>query len=257
MAVGRRMVHLGPGVTMSGADRDVARFVVSRLEELGDPEVAAGQAAYMYGRRFRAMYPDRPGDPYHGVKTAGIRVVGREVRDRFSIETAEQYVGTVTALWELPHREEKYLAIGIAAGRTAFVTSEHLPLYRRLVTEGSWWDLVDGVAANCVGRVLLRERAATKPVIERWIDDDDLWIRRSALLAHLTHKDATDEAQLFDHCRRRIHEKEFFIRKAIGWALRQYARTAPDAVRAFALAHRDDMSGLSFREATKHLEIGT
>jgi 3-methyladenine DNA glycosylase AlkD len=240
---------------MSWQSEELVAFVAARFRELGDPEVAAGQAAYMYGKRFQAMYPGESGDPHYGVKSAGIKAVRREVRERFPIDTADAYLTAVTTLWELPHREEKYLAVGVAQSSTDLISIDRVPLYRRLVVEGAWWDLVDGVAANCVGGVLLRRREVMKPVIERWIDDEDLWVRRTALLAHLTHKAATDEAQLFDHCRRRMHEKEFFIRKAIGWVLRQYARSAPDAVRAFALEHRDQMSRLSVREATKHLDV--
>ncbi|MEO0997286.1 MAG: DNA alkylation repair protein [Pseudomonadota bacterium] len=226
------------------------------MQEAGDREVAAAQAAYMYGKRYQAMHPDTTGAaPYYGVKSPGIKAVARDVRKRFPVATAGDYVTAVTALWAQPERENRYLAVSIASRHKRFVTFEHVPLYRRLITEGAWWDLVDGVAANCVGLVLLREREATRPLLERWVDDEDLWVRRTALLAHLTHKSETDRAQLFDHCRRRMHEKAFFIRKAIGWALRQYARTAPDAVRAFALQHREAMSGLTFREATKYLGI--
>ena len=91
------------------------------------------------------------------------------------------------------------------------------------------------------------------PKLDRWIDDRNLWIRRTAILSQLKHKGGTDRDQLFGYCLRRAGEKEFFIRKAIGWALREYAKTEPDAVRAFALEHREQLSGLSFREATKHL----
>ena len=236
---------------------DLTGYVATALAELGDPDVAAGQVSYMYGKRFQTMRPDMAGaHPFHGVKSAGVRAVEREVRRRFPITTAEQYTGAVLALWELPHREEKYLATAVASRHRTFIRFEQLGLYRRLITEGAWWDLVDSVAPSCVGHVLLSERGAMSPELDRWIDDDDMWIRRAALIAHLKHKERIDEAQLFDHCERRMHESEFFIRKAIGWALRQHARTNPQGVKAFALAHRDEMSGLTFREATKHLQLG-
>jgi 3-methyladenine DNA glycosylase AlkD len=80
-----------------------------------------------------------------------------------------------------------------------------------------------------------------------------MWIRRAALLAHLKHKEKTDERQLFAHCLLLAGEKEFFIRKAIGWVLRDYSKMAPDTVRAFLHAHRALLSPLSLREASKHL----
>jgi len=87
------------------------------------------------------------------------------------------------------------------------------------------------------------------------IDHKNMWLRRTAIIAQIGHKADTDEGLLFDACAARLHESEFFIRKSIGWAFREYARTAPDEVRAFAVDHRDEMSGLSYREATKHLDV--
>ena len=156
-------------------------------------------------------------------------------------------------MWERPHREEKYCAISLAVDHPEYVTIGSVPLYRRMIREGAWWDFVDEIAAHLIGKVLLddRERMALK--LDRWINDENMWIRRTAILSQLKHKAATDQDRLFGYCLRRADEKEFFIRKAIGWALREYAKTEPDAVRTFALEHRDRLSGLSFREATKHL----
>lgn len=109
----------------------------------------------------------------------------------------------------------------------------------------------DDAAAHLVGKLALDEREPMRPVLEAWVDDDDLWIRRTAILAQLRHKDATDEDMLFAFCARRAHEKVFWIRKAIGWVLRDYARTNAAAVRDFVVAHRDTLSGLSVREAKK------
>ncbi len=136
-----------------------------------------------------------------------------------------------------------------------FITSDNLDLYRRIIVEGAWWDFVDDVAANCVGVVHRKERALMEPVIEAWVDDDFMWLRRTALLSPLKHKSETDYVTLFDHCLRRAHETEFFIRKAIGWTLREYAKTEPDRVRYFLLEHRDRWSGLTLREASKHIDI--
>ena len=93
------------------------------------------------------------------------------------------------------------------------------------------------------------------PKVEAWIDDRDMWLRRTSILAQIGHKAETDTVLLFDACERRMAETEFFIRKGIGWALRDYAKTNPDAVTAFVTEHRGGLSGLSFREATKHLDL--
>jgi 3-methyladenine DNA glycosylase AlkD len=223
---------------------DRVEFVAAELAALADPERAAGMAAYL-----------KTDMPFYGVQKGPRTPVFREMKRRYPIDDAAEYEGAVLALWAQPHREEKYFAIGIAAGCREFITFDRIPLYRRLIGEGAWWDLVDDLAARCVGPVLLHEREAMAPVIDAWSEDPDMWIRRSALLAHLKHKFDTDHEQLFRHCLALAPEREFFIRKAIGWSLREYAKTAPGRVRDFALEHREELSGLSFREATKHLEV--
>lgn len=193
--------------------------------------------------------------PFYGVQKKGRTEVYRRVRTEVPIRSNSEYRRAILALWDQPHREEKYLAIAVAKGNAGYVTHENIDLYRQLVVDGAWWDLVDDVAINCVGIVHRSERKLMEPVIEAWIDDENMWLRRTALISPIKHKDDTDYQTLFDHCLRRAHEKEFFIRKAIGWTLREYAKTRPDLVRSFLLEHRDRWSGLSFREAAKHLDI--
>jgi 3-methyladenine DNA glycosylase AlkD len=175
------------------------------------------------------------------------------MNSRFQPATHRAYVAGVRSLWRQPRRESKYAAIEFAVQHRAFITPASLSLYERMIHEGAWWDLVDGIAANLISPLYLSERRSLRPVINRWIDDDDLWIRRTALLAHLRHKEHTDGRQLFAHCLRRAQEKEFFIRKAIGWALRQYSYAEPAAVRRFLVSHRGRLSGLSYREGAKRL----
>jgi 3-methyladenine DNA glycosylase AlkD len=223
---------------------DRAAFAASALAQVADPQRARDMAAYM-----------KTDMPFYGATAPQRKAIFREMGRRFPIGDEQEWASTVVALWERRHREEKYLAIDVATRYPAYHTAANVPLFRRLIVEGAWWDFVDGVAAHCIGGALLRERPEMGPLMDRWIDDPDLWIRRSALLAHLGHKEETDQAQLFAHCLRRAPEKEFFIRKAIGWVLRQYARTAPDEVAGFLVAHRESWSGLTFREASKHLDL--
>lgn len=190
--------------------------------------------------------------PFRGVPRPQLDAIVRDALAAHPISDAADYRATVEELWALPHREEHYAAIAIARRQHRFVDVAHLDLYRRLVVEGAWWDFVDEVA-HITCRLLLADPATMRPTLDAWIDDDDLWLRRVALLSHLDAKERTDAAMLFDHCERRMADPQFFIRKAIGWALRQYAKTAPEDVRVFCLAHREHMSALSFREAMKHL----
>ena len=223
---------------------DLVDLVATELSSRADAEKAVGMAAYM-----------KTDMPFYGVQKKGRVEVLREIQKRVSIDDVAAYRSAVETLWEQPHREEKYLAIAIAKRHDEFLTFDNIDLYRRLIVEGAWWDFVDEVAIHCVGIVFLNERERTIATIEEWIDDEVMWLRRTSLIAPIKHKSATDYEMLFDHCLRRAAEKEFFIRKAIGWTLREYAKTEPDRVRDFLLQHRTVWSGLSFREASKHLDI--
>ena len=155
------------------------------------------------------------------------------------------------AVWVLPEREYQYVAIDLLRRHSKRLNSEHLPALEALVQQKSWWDSVDGLAVVIGGIVLRQPELADQ--MDRLIASPNLWLRRVALLHQLEWKEHTDEARLFDYCRQCAGEKEFFIRKAIGWSLRQYARTHPAAVRNFLTHHREKLSELSFREASKHM----
>jgi len=206
------------------------------------PQNAPAMAAYMKSET-----------PFLGVSSPDVRAVAKAAAQRFPVTTRAAYERNVLALWRLPHREEKRAAIAVARHYRAFVTAESLELYERLVCEGAWWDYVDEIAVHLVGEALLKDPDAAWPVIDGWIDDDAMWLRRTAILCQNRHNLRTDQARLFDYCLRRADEREFFIRKAIGWALRQYAYTEPDAVRRFIDAHGARLSPLSVREAAKNL----
>ena len=222
----------------------LTEFVADRLVDVADPAKAAPMATYM-----------KTDMPFYGVQKTGRVAILRDTVNRFPPADRDDYRSVILALWNQPHREEKYLAIGYARSFPQFATLSSVPLYRRMIVEGAWWDLVDETAIHLIGDVLHRQRVGMTPKIEAWIDDRDMWLRRTSILSQIGHKDATDVDLLFDACERRMHETEFFIRKAIGWALRDYAKSDPDAVAGFVAAHRSGLSGLSYREATKHLDL--
>ncbi len=227
---------------MPNQSEELARYVTAQLRRLADPAKAPAMAAYM-----------KTSQPFFGVPTPPRTAMLKQIRDQFAPPDQKSYARSVMALWKLPHREEQYCAISFARQHARFITPASLPLYERMIREGAWWDLVDDIAANLVGAVYGNFRAQTRPMIERWIEDEDLWIRRTALLSHLKHKRATDAEQLFKHCLSCAHESDFFIRKAIGWALREHSKTDPRAVSKFLATNRKRISKLSFDEGSKHL----
>lgn len=225
--------------------QDMIRFVHSRFRKHGCPDHARQSAAYL-----------KTDMPMYGLRQKDRNIIHRQFKQRFTIDSRAEYRRVIEAFWEQPDRDSKHFAIWIACNWDEYVTLGSVPLFARMIRQGAWWDLVDGLAPHAVGDVVLKEPEKMNAKMEKWIDDPHMWIRRSAIICRLTHKERTDQRILFDHCLRRAHEKEFFIRKAIGWALRQYARTEPDAVMRFLLMNRQRLSGLSFREAAKHLNIG-
>jgi len=221
---------------------DAKRFVTATLSERADHSKAKGMQAYM-----------KTDMPFYGVQKPGREAILRELVAIFLPDDQEEYEELVLDLWSLPHREEKYLALGVARHFGEFVTPSSLPLYRRLIVEGAWWDFVDEIATKLIRRQVVEQPDQTWPVVDEWIDDDDKWLRRTAILCQIGAKEQTDTERLFGFCARRAFEKEFFIRKAIGWALREQARIDPEAVGRFVTEHRHQLSSLSYREATKHI----
>ena len=218
-------------------------FASTALAAVANPEKAAGMQAYM-----------KTDMPFYGVQKPARVPIARQLVREFPPTNHEEYVALVLGLWGLPHREEKYLALEVAEHFHSFVGIASLPLYRRLIVEGAWWDFVDEVATHLVGHLVVHYPAEAWPEVDTWIEDTDMWLRRSAIICQIGAKERTDAGRLFSFCQARIDEKEFFIRKAIGWSLREYAKTDPHAVAEFAMEHRDRLSGLSFREATKHIQ---
>jgi len=121
-----------------------------------------------------------------------------------------------------------------------------------MIRTNSWWDTVDTIAPNLVGHLVKTHHELTK-LMDQWIEDPYLWIRRAALLHQLRWKEMTDEETLFRYCQKTMHEKDFFIRKAIGWVLREYSKTNPRSVKKFIAKYQSNLSPLSIREGSKYL----
>ncbi|MGI9529063.1 MAG: DNA alkylation repair protein [Acidimicrobiia bacterium] len=221
---------------------DAVAITQRGLAAAADPDKAVPMAAYMKTEM-----------PFYGVQKKGRIPVVREVTASCPPSDRSEYRDVVLALWCLPHREEKYVAIAYARAFDEWVDASSLPLYRRLVVEGAWWDFVDEIAIKLVGLALHKDRKQTEPQVRMWITDEDMWLRRTSVLSQIGHKEDTDTELLGEACAANLDSGEFFIRKAIGWALREYAKTDPGWVERYVEAHRETMSGLSIREATKHL----
>jgi 3-methyladenine DNA glycosylase AlkD len=231
-----------PTVKSTADSTEIARFVAREFCKQANAKKAKEMAAYM-----------KTTMPFYGVQKPDRLPVFKELTSKFRPSTQKEYEANVLSLWNQKHREEKYAALEYATYFKPFICQESMPLYERLIREGAWWDFVDVIAIHLVGTVLLDDRRPTQKMLDHFVQDEDMWIRRTAILAHNRHKEETDAAKLFKHCLLLAPEKEFFIRKAIGWALREYAYTAPQAVRRFVKENNEQLSPLSVREALKRI----
>lgn len=166
--------------------------------------------------------------------------------------SAAELLDAADACWAQPEREFQHVGTDLLVRWVHSISSADLPRVEALIRSRSWWDTIDPLAANVVG-ALVASDVSLAGTMDRWIDDDNLWIARTALLHQLTFRELTDTDRLFRYVDRRRADTEIFLRKASGWALREYAKTDPDAVRAFVVERGDRLSGLTRREALKHL----
>lgn len=186
-----------------------------------------------------------------GVKAPARRSAARPIVTELRGADAETLFGFAAACWRR-EREFQYVGCDVLAANHASFDAGHVGSVAELVQSRSWWDTVDALAPNVLGKIALGHRPAWS-MIDAWIDGDDMWLARSSILQQLKYGADTDQDVLFDRCLRRADDPDFFIRKAIGWALRQHARQAPDDVQRFVRDHVDVLAPLSVREATKHL----
>ncbi|AQR69664.1 DNA alkylation repair protein [Janthinobacterium sp. LM6] len=213
------------------------------LEAVAEPGRAGPMQAYM-----------RDQFVFLGVAAPQRRLAARGLLADLQGIGADALLEHAQLLWQQPEREYQHVALDMLALHRRQLGIEHLPALLSLARQRAWWDSVDGMA-GIAGDVLQAERQRGgdgHAHMEGALRHDDFWLRRIAMLHQLGWRADTDAAWLFDAALALAHEDEFFIRKAIGWALRDYARHAPEAVTAFADAHRQQLSPLSYREALKH-----
>ena len=225
----------------------VVSAIRAALAAAGDPDRAAAQQAYM-----------KSSMPYRGITAPELKALLRPILadpDHWIGERGE-WERAVRDLWDgATHREERYAATALTGQRAyrGWQDPDTLPLYENLLVTGACWDHVDEVASNRIGPILLSHKEEVTPRVEQWIEHEDLWLRRTSIICQLTFKERTDLGLLRAAIEPNLEEPSFWIRKAIGWALRQYARTDPDWVRATVAEYDGRLSGLSRREALKHL----
>jgi 3-methyladenine DNA glycosylase AlkD len=224
---------------MAGASGpDLVARIRAALEASADPDRAEGQQAYMKS----AM-------PFLGVSVPEVRRITRAQAK--GEKDADVLRDAARRMWdEATHREHRYAGMQLLALPPGRGSARLVPLIEHMVRTGRWWDITDELAHR-VAELLDARPAETGILMRSWSTDDDLWMRRLAIIAQLGRRDRVDRELLAEVIAPNLDDPEFFIRKAIGWALRDCARTHPDWVSEYAETHR--LSPLSRREALKHL----
>lgn len=227
------------------ANRALIKALKVELKKAADPAKSEPMRAYMKSTM-----------PYHGVNMPLRRKVGKALFKEHTIETAPEWRATILELWDTAKfREERYAAIDLAEVKSydAFRTQAALPMYKHMIKTGAWWDYVDPVASHGLGFLLRNNPKSMPKTMRTWARAKDMWVRRSSILCQLSLKEETDLKLMHDCMEPSFGTDEFFLQKAMGWALRQYAWKNPKAVIAYVKKHRSELSKLTKREALKNV----
>lgn len=176
----------------------------------------------------------------------------KEIFKSYPLTSNDELKTALHMLWQKSEREFHYAACTLAHYYKHMWDQALLKNFEYMIRHKSWWDTVDNIAVHLVGS-LVHKNLGLLPIMDQWIQDENLWIRRSAIIFQLRWKEKTDEKRLFDYCILMMHEKDFFIRKAIGWVLREYSKTKPLSVAHFIGTYHTELSTLSIKEGSKYL----
>lgn len=212
----------------------------SLFQAKADPKTAEPMAAYMRNKF-----------PYLGIKSPLRRQLEREFVNEYGLPTLEDLSPILLDLWDLPEREYQYAALMLLGKFEKKLPPDFVETIETLLTTKPWWDTVDTIAGNTVGTHFKRFPEVRETKLEEWRTSDDFWLRRTCILFQLKYKTDTDFGLLKAIIHENLGSKEFFINKAIGWALRQYTRIDPEGVRTFVA--ETALAPLSAREALKWL----
>lgn len=189
--------------------------------------------------------------PFLGIQTPERRKLLREVIQVHTLPDREKFQIVIRELWSLPEREFQAAALDLLQKYKKHLDKTHIPFLEELIITKSWWDSVDGIVPTFLGDIFLKYPESIPTYIPKWIASENIWLQRAAILFQLKYKQQMDEALLFSIIGQLKSSKEFFIQKAIGWVLREYAKTNPQVV--WEYVQNNELASLSKREAIKHI----
>lgn len=214
--------------------------LIQSLGNAANPEEAVFMKKYM-----------RHQFDFYGIKSPERKRILKDFLERQGLPEAEQIEMIVKELWDLPQREAQYAGMELLKMQVKKANEKHFELLEYCLTHKSWWDTVDYLAGHVAGSLFKTFPEKINPQVSQWMDSGNSWLQRTCLLFQLAYKKQTDAPLLFSIILELHTSKEFFIQKAIGWALRQYSKTDPDAVSGFV--NQTELAPLSKREGLKWL----
>ncbi|WP_026907613.1 DNA alkylation repair protein [Paucisalibacillus globulus] len=189
--------------------------------------------------------------PFFGIKTPERRKITTQFLKETGLSKQPFNSEFVLELWEKDEREYQNIALDYIEIKLQNISKEHISLLEKLITTKSWWDTVDMLAQKPIGKIAADSSEVIHESIEDWSTNENMWLRRTSILFQLKYKEKTDEELLYKYIKRNTDSKEFFIQKAIGWALREYSKTNPNSVRTFI--QQNALAKLSIREGSKYI----
>ena|ERR1051326_2416792 len=204
-----------------------------------DAHMAAGAKAYM-----------RNQFEYFGIATPQRRAITRKFIEQHGLPQQKNVSPLVKQLWKLPQREFQYFAMELLENKK--ILNTNIGLLEYMVVNRSWWDTVDFISPKLIGPYFKQHPQLIRPKTKQWMKSENMWLMRSALLFQMKYKSATDEKLLYSLIRQSAHHENFFIRKAIGWALREHSKTFPASVKKFVKIN-PQLSSLSKKEALRRI----
>jgi len=209
---------------------------------MGNPANAAPMKAYMKDKF-----------DYLGIKAKPRQEALKAFIRQNGLPQPEKVDACIREFWEMPEREFQYCAMELLEKAHRKAPDDALPLYLYMTVTKSWWDTVDMIAPKLIGKFLAKRPEQEAPLSKEWREDENIWLKRTALLFQRSRKAKTNWPLLQENIEACIGQPDFFIRKAIGWVLREYGKVNPQAVLQFVDQH-PELSPLSKKEALKHLK---
>lgn len=224
---------------MSESLNPYSQELIHLFSEHGDEEYAAWSKKYV-----------RNQFDFIGIRTPLRRKLTNQFIKANGLPQKDKLKELIFSLWDLPEREYQKAALDILEKAKKNLSVDDMSWLSTLIVKKSWWETVDVLSPHIFGYLFLTNPEIIPLYADKWIESENIWLQRAAILYQLRYKEKTDEERLFRYVLRQVESDEFFVQKAIGWALREYAKTQPDHVKNFVYQH--SLKPLSAREALKH-----